>query len=175
MTTTCTAQVRRGQAGFSMLEVLISIVLIVIALLGQAGIVISAMKSNKGATFRMQAVLLSDEIAEHMEGNKSAATAAAYAVPQQSSVPDVMTSDCAMVACNPAALAAYDLAIWERRVAQTLPAATWQITNPVVGNPSTYTIVLTWQDRRENTRAVRYATTGNTETFAITASKVVYR
>ena len=158
-----------------MLEVLVSLLLIAVAMLGQAGLVVSSMKSSKGATFRIQAVLLSDEIGERIESNKAAAVAGAYAVPAQSSTPDPMNTDCMANFCDSGHLAAYDLSVWETGVAQTLPGATWQITNSVVGNPSTYTIVLTWQDRRDNTRVVNYATAGTSETFAITSTKVVHQ
>lgn len=173
MNTMRSVQPKGKQAGFSMLEVLVSLLLIAIAMLGQAGLTVSAMKSSKGASLRMQAVLLSDEIAERIEANKTAAIAGSYEVVPQSSTPDPIDTDCATNYCDSAHLATYDLAVWESRVAQTLPGATWQITNTVAGNPATYTIVLTWLDRRDNTGVVNYAAAGMTETVSLTATKVV--
>jgi type IV pilus assembly protein PilV len=163
----------RTQAGFSMIEVLISLVLIAVAMFGQAGLQLNALKFSKSGALRMQAVLLSAEIAERMESNKTGAIAARYVV-ATSSTPSSASIDCLTTACNSTALADYDLADWQTRVAATLPGSSWQIAQTTTGNPSTYTIVLSWQDRRDNANTTTYSTTGTTETFALTSTKVVY-
>ncbi|MDO8369751.1 MAG: type IV pilus modification protein PilV [Candidatus Nitrotoga sp.] len=161
------------QTGFAMLEVLVSLALIAIVLLGQAGLQSSALKLNKGATLRMQAVLLSDEITERIENNKVQAVSYEVAA---ASTPAAIGTDCATNSCTSTALASYDLALWQTRVAAALPGATWQITRlpdtPSSGM-STFTIVLTWQDRRDNANTVNYATTGTGETISLTSVKVV--
>lgn len=166
---------RHGQAGFSMIEVLVSLMLIAITLLGQAGIQANALKLSKGAGLRMQAVFLSNELAERMESNKLGAVAGAYTVAMQSSTPITMGTNCATGACSSAALAAYDLSEWTTRVAATLRGSSWQITNPVAGNPSTYVIVVNWEDRRGNADTTTYEISGTTETLSLTSTKVIYQ
>lgn len=158
-----------------MLEVLVSLVLIAVALLGMLGLQINALKLSKGATFRTQAVLLSDEIAERIESNKIGATAGNYVVATVSSTPVVAGTNCVSTACDSTQLAVFDLAVWQVRIAAALPGSSWQITNPVAGNPSTYSIVVTWQDRRDNASRTTYATAGTSETFSLTTIKVVSR
>ena len=63
------------QRGFSMIEVLITLVIIATALLGTAGLQLQAMKLGKSGDFRTQAVFLANDLAERMEGNESAAVA----------------------------------------------------------------------------------------------------
>lgn len=164
----------RSQAGFSMLEVLVSLLLVSLAMLGQAGLQISSMKLSKSAGSRMQATLLSAEIAERIENNKTAALAGSYVVTPASSTAAVAANDCLANKCSPSDLASYDLAAWQARVDATLPSATWEITQ-VAGNPSTYTVVVTWQDRRDNATLVNHATTGTVETLAVTSTKVIYQ
>lgn len=165
----------RAQAGFSMIEVLISLVLIAVAMFGHAGLQLNAMKFAKGGASRMQAAFLSNELAERMEANKVGSVNGDYVVASVSSTPSTASTDCTTTACNASALAAYDLAEWTTRVAATLPGASWQITNPTTGNPSTYRIVVNWEDRRANTATTTYATAGTTETQRITSDKVVYQ
>lgn len=155
-----------------MLEVLVSLVLIAITLLGQAGLQASALKLNKGATLRMQAVLLADELAERIENNKTAAIAGSYVV-ANSSTPAAVGTNCLTNFCTPTELATYDLAVWQAGIVARLPVSSWTVTHAVTGNPSTYSIVITWQDRRDNVDRVSYATAGTSETLALTTTKVI--
>ena len=82
-----------AQAGFSMLEVLVSLMLIAVAMLGQAGMQANALKFTKGASLRMQAVMLSQELAERMEGNKTGAIAGNYVVATASSTVTTASTD----------------------------------------------------------------------------------
>jgi type IV pilus assembly protein PilV len=164
-----------NQGGFSMLEVLISLVLIAVAMLGQAGLQVNALRFAKGAATRMQAVFLSNEIAERIESNKLGATAGNYAVATASSTPSTSSTDCTVSACSSSVLAAYDLAEWTTRVSAALPSPTWQITNTIAGNPSTYTIIVSWQERRSDANTTTYATTGTPDTSTLTSIKVVYQ
>ncbi|MGP1677520.1 MAG: type IV pilus modification protein PilV [Burkholderiales bacterium] len=166
----------RMQAGFSMIEVLISLVLIAVAMFGHAGLQLNAMKFAKSGASRTQAAFLSNELAERMEANKAGSVGGNYVVASESSTPSTAATDCLTAACNATALAAYDLAEWTTRVAATLPpGASWQITNPTAGNPSWYTIVVNWPDRRANTASTTYATAGATERLSLTSTKVVYQ
>lgn len=169
------ARLRVRQGGFSMIEVLISLVLIAVAMLGQAGLQANALRFAKSGALRMQAVFLSNELAERMESNKTGAIAGNYVVASASSTVLTSATDCMTSACSSSVLAAYDMAEWTARVAATLPSATWQITQTTTGNPSTYSMVLSWQDRRADSTRTTYDTTGTTETFTVTSSRVIYQ
>lgn len=162
-----------GQAGFSMIEVLISLVLIAVAMFGHAGLQLNAMKFAKGGATRMHAVFLSNELAERMEANRAGAIAGDYVIPGVTSTPTTAGSDCTAGECTAAALASYDLAEWSTRVAAALPGASWRVLQTAAGNPSTYTILVNWEERRANANSTTFATAGASDVLSLTSTKVV--
>lgn len=159
-----------GARGFSMIEVLVTLLIITVALLGTASLLATAMRTNLSGEFRTLAVFMVSDIAERMEVNRTAAENGLYQVAQTSVAPAVPGTDCSTQACSQANLATYDLSIWGNLVSSTLPQSTWKIVQTTVGNPSTYTITVSWVDRRANTQ---YATAGTGETFSYTATRTV--
>lgn len=154
------------QHGFSMLEILITLVIIAVALLGTAGLQVYAMRMGKSGEFRTQAVFLASDIAERMEANKTAAVAGNYAVALTNS-PSVASADCSAIPCDTASLAGWDISGWENAIiAVGLPQASWQITQTTAGNPSTYQIVINWTDRNSTK-------SGSGENFSYTATRIV--
>jgi type IV pilus assembly protein PilV len=164
------------QQGFSMIEVLVTLVIIATALLGTAGLQAHALKTSKGSEFRNQAIFLSADIVERMEANKVAAVAGSYAV---AAGPGAISTRCdaggltaggGAAACAPPALAAYDLSNWQAAVA-VLPSGVGVITG-AAGSPTTYTITVSWTDRA--TAAPGQAAAGvKQETFSITTTKTI--
>jgi len=141
---------RSRQQGMSLLEILVAIVIIAIALFGTASLQMSAMRLGQGGVFRSHAVFLAQDIAERMESNAAGAIAGSYVVALTSTPPAVNTT-CETTACTQAALATYDVAQWANTVSATLPQSSWSIAQTVAGTPSTYTIVVSWTDRRTKT------------------------
>lgn len=134
------------QRGFSMIEVLVTLVIIAIALLGAAGMQLYAMRINQGGQFRTQAVFLASDIVERMEANKQEAINGSYALGNTTSAGTLNTA-CSAAACNSATLAAYDLNQWGNAIEALLPQPSWQITRTTAGNPSTYRIIISWTER----------------------------
>jgi type IV pilus assembly protein PilV len=157
--------------GYAMLEVLISLIVIAIAMLGAISLQLTSLKMSKSASFHTQAVLLSAEIAERIEANKTAALAGSYVV-AMSSIPTAAGADCLMVPCSATELAKFDLAQWTTRIAATLPGSRWRISRTPSSNPATYTISVYWQDRRENVTSVN---PGNVENFSYSTLRIIYQ
>jgi len=134
------------QHGFSMLEILITLVIVAIALLGTAGLQINAMRVNKGGQFRTQAIFLASDMAERMEANRAEAVLGTYAVAATSAVA-AAAADCSAAACSSANLASWDINQWGTAISNVLPQPNWSITQTVAGNPSTYSILISWTDR----------------------------
>ena len=155
----------KHQQGFSMIEVLVTLVIIAVALLGTAGLQVHAMKMNKSGEFRTQAVFLASDIAERMEANKAAAVLGNYVV-ATTGASSAFATNCWGAACNAATLASYDLSQWGANIANLLPQASWRITQTTAGNPSTYTIFIQWTDRRTDNAS-------GGETFSYTATRTV--
>ena len=173
----------RAQRGVTMLEVLVTLFIITLFLLASAGVQSSAVKLNKAAQFRTEAVLLATELGERIESNKTEAGNGTYACSSCSLT--TSTTACVNTACNSTALATFDLAEWGKRVGDTLPGATanvtWCVTKDAGTPPTTsclfdappsyYAITINWTDRRVNTT---YDTTGTTEAFQYTMTKAVF-
>lgn len=147
-----------------MLEVLITLVIIAIALLGTAGLQVSALRMGQSSQFRNLAIFLTSDIAERMEANKAGAVAGNYVVNPASSVA-AATTQCTTTACTPAQLAGWDIFEWETNILGTLPQPQWSIDRAGV-NPSTYTINIWWTDRSNDK-------TKHGETFSISATRTV--
>lgn len=152
-----------SQRGFSMLEILITLVIIATALLGTAGLQVYAMRMGQSGQFRTQAVFLASDLAERMEANKAAAVAGGYV---NSNATVVATGlNCLTSACDSSNLALYDLNQWRASVA-SLPQSTWTVTRTVAGNPSTYSITINWVDRSSDKNT-------HGETFTYIATRTV--
>lgn len=160
---------RASARGSSLLEVLISMALLALALLGAAMMSVQALKLNQGGRYRAQAVVLSDDIAERIEANKDGAIAGAYALAANAAASSA--KNCTAAPCSSAELAGYDLADWVTRASQALPDANWTITTVAVGNPATYQIDVGWRDRS----ATPGSSSTRTERYSYTTVKTIYR
>jgi type IV pilus assembly protein PilV len=157
------------ESGFSMIEVLVTMLIISLALLGSAGLQAYALKTNLGGQFRNQAAFFVADIVERMEANKAQAVAGGYALAAGTAIPAPSTA-CDTAACSPANLAQYDLGNWQAALASGVPSGTGVITQTIAGNPSTYTIAVNWVDRKTDTT---YATSAVAEPFSITTTKTI--
>ena len=167
-----------GQGGFSMIEVLVTMLIISLALLGTVGLQTYALRTNQGGQFRSQAVFLVADMAERIEANSVAAVTSTAYVQSTSSTPDtILNATCSTGTCSPTDLAAYDLSQWKNAVFSTLPQSEWTVTRTVTGNPSVYTIKVSWVDREER---VTYGATasksasGTGDKMSYTATRTVF-
>ncbi len=163
-----------------MIEVLVTLLIISLALLGTAGLQAYSMRLNQGSQFRTQAVFLVSDLAERMEANRQAAIAGTYATPA-SGVPTAINNGCTVGVCSAVELAAYDLSQWQNAVSTTLPQSEWTVTQTTAGNPSTYTIRISWVDRMVDTAQsfvagsdVGVNAAGTGERFFYTATRTVF-
>lgn len=121
---------RRTEAGFSLLEVLIAIVILSFGVLGAVGMQVTAMQANKEARNQATATTFARELAEKMRGNHTVAikTAAAdnpylfdvtLASTTTIAVPSVncFTTGCPIVKDA----ATWDVAEWQGRIKDALP------------------------------------------------------
>ena len=100
------------QKGFSLLEVLISVVVVSIGLLGVIKMQINNLKFINDSKIRSQAIQLSSDILDRMRANAERVAAGDYDV--NFGVAPTSSTQCtdSMANCNPSILANYDLSSW---------------------------------------------------------------
>jgi type IV pilus assembly protein PilV len=69
---------RRRQAGLSLVEVLVTVVLVSVGLLGIAGLQLTSVQNTNSASQRFEATLLAEDILERMRANRSQAMVGRY-------------------------------------------------------------------------------------------------
>jgi type IV pilus assembly protein PilV len=70
----------RRQVGFSLIEVLVSVVILSVGLLGTAGLIAASLKNSNTSYYRTQATVLADDYIDRMRANLAAAKAGSYDV-----------------------------------------------------------------------------------------------
>jgi type IV pilus assembly protein PilV len=135
-------------SGFTIVEVLVSLVILSIGLLGVAKLVLYSAHSNDSAYLRSQATQLAYEIIDNMRANPTAAAAGNYNTALTTAAVNPGYS-CLNAACPVAAnLAAYDLYVWKTRLAAptgALPSGEGSVTVSATA-PIMATIVVQWDD-----------------------------
>jgi type IV pilus assembly protein PilV len=124
-----TAAYQGEQGGFTLLEVLVSIVILSIGLLGSAGMLLQAMQSNKVAREQSTAARLGRELGDLMRANKDVAIAATsganpYLVSNFTGTLPTTTVECYTTNCTTSLqVAHWNIRDWLTRVKAELPGA----------------------------------------------------
>ncbi len=127
--------------GFSLIEVLITILIVSFGLLGMAALVVSGARSNNVAYYRSVASKQTEDIADRMRANIAGVTAGAYN-DLSATIPGNV--DCVTNPCNPIQIATYDHALWNTANARLLPGGR----GAVSGSPAAgYAITLMWTEK----------------------------
>jgi type IV pilus assembly protein PilV len=158
---------RSRQSGFSLIEVLITVMIVAFSLLGMAGMQALSLKTQKDASLRSVAVVTGLDLVERLENNLTGAIAGNYVDTLPKTFATV--TDCSTIACTPQQLATYDLNEFQTLLNERLPGATARITYAGTG-PWVYTVVINWTQRMYATRGVTVAATAG----AVTSNDVSY-
>lgn len=116
-------------AGFTLIEILVTVIVLSIGLLGLAGLQATSLKFNSTAYQRSQATSLAYDIIDRMRAN--APSAAQY-------IDNVSPRG---------ALTTQDIQEWSQAITNTLPSGTGSIAQ----NGNIFTIIIQWDDDRDGT------------------------
>lgn len=120
----------RHQSGLSLIEVLITVVLVSIGLLGLAGLQLTSVRNSSSSGERFIATTLAQDIIERMRANRTGATADQY--------------NLAMAAAPVAGtVAGDDLIAWTAALAAGLPSGDGSVD---VDDNNVATVVVQWTD-----------------------------
>lgn len=130
------AQGRRSrQRGVSLIEVLVTVLILGVGLLGVAALQIKSMRLNQDAYLRSQATVLASSLVDSMRLRRTT-LAAGYTAAAPS------TGN-----CNPAdASVAAEVLCWHRELAARLPGGTGSVVQDTT-NLSQFTVTVSWLDR----------------------------
>lgn len=128
--------------GFTLIEVMVTVVILSIGLLGLAGMQLNALKNSHGAQLRNQATVLAYEIGERIRSNRSAAQGGGYDI--AAGTPPAASQDCEISNCNASEMAGYDLEQWKTALLAALPAGDGEISR----SADLITIAVLWDERR---------------------------
>ena len=128
--------------GFSLLEVMVSLFVFSIGMLGLAGMQVAAMKNSTSAHFRNTAMILASDIADKMRANGAqvAANPTTAYVYTGGTVPGAQPACETPAGCSSADMESNDLNTWINNVAASLPNGAAQIcrdSDPEVPPPGT--------------------------------------
>ncbi len=132
-----------NNAGFSLVEVLIALVIMSIGMLGIAGLYVQSMQAGRTSTFRHHAVTLAGDVADRIRANPRAGAAYAGGGANNSCVN-------AGVDCDEAQMAAHDIFLWDQQAVDTLPNGDVTVLFDNSVTPPVYTITISWDEPGEN-------------------------
>ena len=110
-------QLLSRQRGVSLIEVLMAVLIFSLGLIGMAGLLIMATRSNQDAYLRTQVTFLAQNMADRMRANPIGVWTNAY----DANYPTAVAQDCA-AGCTPAQLAVHDQQAWSTQLNTFLPS-----------------------------------------------------
>jgi type IV pilus assembly protein PilV len=155
---------KNKEQGFSMLEVLVTLIIILLGVLGMAGMQMLAINNTQIARTNSLAAILTSSFVANMQTNAQywstytrSGTATGVSQPGVSpvsgsttvlsdSVLNGLTTNCVSSTCSQDQLAAYDLKNWGANVATLLPAATGTVSCNGA-TPNVCTVSVTWSEK----------------------------
>jgi type IV pilus assembly protein PilV len=164
----------KRQGGFTLIEVLVSAMILSIGLVGVAGLQVVSLKNNQSAYMRSQVSAMAYDLADRMRSNVSGAEAGFYDPAAAATRASCLTT----VGCSAQQLAQNDLAEWTASLDANLPMGTGFVcidSTPYdgagVGTPecdgagTQFSVKVWWDDNRDGAISI---TEANTERSSIT-------
>jgi type IV pilus assembly protein PilV len=139
-TLSCRQRANR-ETGVSLIEVLVTLLIVAIGLLGAFALQVKALRYNHEATLRTLAVAQAADMMDRIRANLAGVRAGAY--DSLSGIPGSWT-DCASGSCSPSQMAVYDQYEWNTANAAILPAGTGTVEGTLADG---FTVTVLWADK----------------------------
>jgi len=133
----------RSQRGDTMIEVLVTIIIIAIGVLGAAALQVTTLKNLSSSNSASIAAIVVEDFSERMRANPTAALAGNYV---HSAAPDLPYPNCVLDACSMADLATYDMGTWWEQLTSTLPSGSGEVTR--IGVTNRFILTVRWDEDR---------------------------
>jgi type IV pilus assembly protein PilV len=135
---------KKGNRGFSLIEVLIALIVMSVGMLGIAGLYVHGLQAGRTSLFRHHAVTLAGDVADRIRANPDAG--GTY-VGAGSAAGNCVAGG---VDCTPQQMAAHDIFLWLEQADATLPNGQVAVLYDNAAEPSVYTVTVSWSEAGQN-------------------------
>ena len=132
------------QKGFSLIEVLVTMVIISFGMLGIAGVIVNSLKNNQSSYARSQASVLANDIIDRMRANRTSAEATTPSPYTFNNLSTTATIPGSGVVFN-------DLTEWSTSLTASMPSASGRGSIAIDATTKIVTVVIQWDDSRAST------------------------
>jgi type IV pilus assembly protein PilV len=139
----------RGQRGDTMIEVLVTIIILAVGVLGAAALQVTTLKNLNMSHSASAAAIIAEDFGERMRANPTAALDDGYLIDGD---PGAAFPDCVAAACDMAQLAEYDIGTWWDQLTAVLPAGTAEVTREI--GTTTFLLTVRWDEDRSGSTGV---------------------
>jgi len=132
--------IMKKSKGFTLVEVLVTVVIMAIGLLGLAGLQVNALRNNLSAEQRAKAAQLVYDMSDRMRANVAGGTDYTSAAAEESNCVAIP-----VVGCTPTQLAKHDVFEWQNEINNALPGGQGDVSEAA----GVFTITVNWDDNRD--------------------------
>jgi type IV pilus assembly protein PilV len=140
----------RRQRGDTMIEVLVTIIIIAVGVLGTAALQVTTLKNLSSSHSASVAAIVAHDFAERMRANPAAALAGNY---NHDSAPTTYETNCVSGPCDVANLAKYDKETWWTQLTAVLPSGSGEV-EPLVAGSNIFVLTVRWDEDRSGSTGV---------------------
>lgn len=131
------------ERGFTLIEVLVTVIILAIGLLGLAGLQLGGLRYSFSAYQRSQATIMANDIVDRMRANRTVAAAGNYDI-DLGDAPGAQDCTGTGANCSTNTMADADLYEWKQALADVLPAGDGSVER----NGANFIITIQWDDTR---------------------------
>jgi type IV pilus assembly protein PilV len=154
---------RRRARGVTLIEVLVTMVIVAVGLLGLAGMQVRGLSIQKDAHGRALATQLALDLADRMRSNTGALTNYTFTTPYPSGAYTPPTApDCTTATCTAVQQAQFDLGGWFARVSAGALPGGWARIEQDAAAPTAWKITLMWVETGFRANTTLRGVLGNT-------------
>lgn len=153
---------RQLAKGFSLVEVMVSLIILSIGLLAIARIELELLSKNNGSFYRGQVAIAATDLMDRVHANKDPTIADQYLLPDPAVPPTSPGFDCRTASCTTTNMAKADLYQWYTQTKAIVPGLKVKIVN--AGTPPVKAITIMWNEPGQPATATGTSCTGDFKT-----------